>query len=39
MVNGLALSAAFLLHLLRLFLPTVVKLQQHVDQLIGSLLH
>lgn len=38
-VDGLALSAAFYLYLRLLHSVIVVKLQQHVDQLISSLLH
>lgn len=38
-VDGLALSAAFYLYLRLLHSLIVVKLQQHVDQLISSFLH
>lgn len=38
-VRGLALGAAFLLNLFHFLSLIVVKLQQHVDELISSLLH
>lgn len=39
MINSLALSTAFFLHLLHLLPLIVVELQQHVYQFVGSLLH